>query len=56
MNATNEIRQLRASARRLIEHATLARHPATKSAYRAAALTLRNAADLIEKELEEGKP
>jgi len=46
---------LRSRARRLLEYAAHAQHPATKSAYRSAALTLRNAADLIEKE-QEDKP
>ena len=55
MNA-DEAAKLHATARRLLEYAAHAQHPATKSAYRSAALTLRNAADLIEKELEEGKP
>jgi len=59
MSATDEAAKLHSTARRMLEHAARAKHPAVRGAYRSAATVLLNAAELVGRELEneaEGRP
>jgi len=57
--SADEAAKLHSTARRVLEYAARAKHPAVRGAYRSAATVLLNAAELVEKELaaeEEGRP